>query len=148
MGNYYPIRKGPKVFASIFMFYFLYLAKQLRAIETTVSWVSWLFINSCVSPEGKLFACIFSVPILLHNFMKLFLYRANHLKYVDLEFCQNLVLNSTPLPLLLGQNCWAQQNVLPRGAVILLAESRKSIKKVPENRKKGRKFGRKPENAI
>ncbi len=35
-----------------------------------------------------------------------------------------------------------------RGAVILLAESRKSTKKVPENRKKSRKFGRKPENAI
>ncbi len=29
-----------------------------------------------------------------------------------------------------------------------MAESRKSSKKAPENRKKGRKFGRKPENAI
>ena len=39
-------------------------------------------------------------------------------------------------------------HTLSRGAVILLMESRKSTKKVPENRKKSRKFGRKPENTI
>ena len=37
---------------------------------------------------------------------------------------------------------------LNRGPGILLAESQKSTEKVPENRKKYRKLGRKPENAI
>ncbi len=48
----------------------------------------------------------------------------------------------------IGNSKFQNKDSISRGVVILLAESRKSSKKVPENRKKYIKCARKPENAI